>query len=87
MHRRGFLASAGLVGLAADPVHPAAPGPVLQWRQFAVTTRVTLLDQPGRAHLWLPLAQTARGYQTVLDTGCGAMAATKSCAMQPTGPP
>ena len=34
------------------------------WRQFEVTTRVTLLDAPGPAQLWLPLAQTAAGYQS-----------------------
>src|SRR5258708_7898278 len=45
---------------AADAV--AAPG----WRQFEVTTHVTLRDASGPARLWLPLAQTAGGYQTAL---------------------
>jgi transglutaminase-like putative cysteine protease len=68
MHRRGFLATAPLIGLPAGPVQAAAPPSVLQWRHFIVTTRVTLPRQPARAQLWLPLAQTAAGYQTVLDT-------------------
>ena len=29
-----------------------------------MTTRVTLPDAPGAAQLWLPLAQTAAGYQS-----------------------
>lgn len=36
------------------------------WRQFEVTTRVTLSDAPGPAQLWLPLAQTAAGYQSAV---------------------
>jgi len=34
------------------------------WRRFALTTRVTLLDSPGPAQLWLPLVQSAGDYQT-----------------------
>jgi transglutaminase-like putative cysteine protease len=38
------------------------------WRRFEITTRVALLDSPGAAQLWLPLAQTAGGYQVALDS-------------------
>jgi transglutaminase-like putative cysteine protease len=37
------------------------------WRRFEITTKVTLHDAPGAAQLWLPLAQTAGGYQTAGD--------------------
>jgi transglutaminase-like putative cysteine protease len=49
---------------AADLTEPAADVP---WRRFEVTTNVTLQDQSPDARLWLPLAQTASGYQTVVD--------------------
>ncbi len=37
------------------------------WRRFEITTKVTLPATGGAAQLWLPLAQTAGGYQTALD--------------------
>jgi transglutaminase-like putative cysteine protease len=43
------------------------PSPRNAWRQFEVTIRVMLQNSSGPARLWLPLAQTAGGYQTVLD--------------------
>ncbi|WP_159995876.1 transglutaminase family protein [Roseomonas sp. 18066] len=48
---------------AAPTLAPAPAG----WRRFELTTRVTLPDGPGPAQLWLPLAQTAGGYQAGLD--------------------
>ena len=69
MYRRHLLAAvmaAPTLAVArsacADEIVPAtgADG----WRQFEVTTRVTLPDAPGPAQLWLPLAQTAAGYQS-----------------------
>jgi transglutaminase-like putative cysteine protease len=67
MYRRGFLAAAPLIGLAAGSARSACSTPVISWRRFEVTTRVTLQDQSDHAQLWLPLAQTAGGYQVVLD--------------------
>ncbi len=46
----------------AEDAAPATEGG--GWRQFEVTTRVILSDAPGPAQLWLPLAQTAAGYQS-----------------------
>jgi len=67
MDRRSFLSGAAL-SVAGGAFSRAAraetqPG----WRRFEITTRVTLLDAPGAAQLWLPLAQTAGGYQAGLD--------------------
>ena len=67
MYRRHFMAAAmaapAFVHLArADDVVPVTDTD--GWRQFEVTTRVSLLDAPGPAQLWLPLAQTAAGYQS-----------------------
>lgn len=64
MKRRQFLSSVA-AGAALLPrsglAESAAP-----WRRFELTTRVTLQgDAPGR--LWLPLAQTAGGYQSASD--------------------
>lgn len=84
MNRRNFLASAATIAtvttLAAGTQRPrtaraetAAPARLAAmpgWRQFEIVTRVSLLDAPGAAQLWLPLAQTAGGYQTVLETRC-----------------
>jgi transglutaminase-like putative cysteine protease len=69
MQRRAFLASTATLPLvgraeAAEPV-PDAP-----WRRFEVATRVTLQNSAGAAELWLPLAQTAAGYQTALALQC-----------------
>ncbi len=77
MDRRVFLATTAIaplisrLGLDANRAEAAEPAPTLGWRQFEVTTRVTLQSAPGQsagpAQLWLPLAQTAGGYQTALD--------------------
>jgi len=64
MFRRGFLAAASVFAAPVWAAEPIQPG---TWRQFEVTTRVTLRDPSGPERLWLPLAQTAGGYQTVLD--------------------
>ena len=60
MERRVLLSSAFAASLApafrvSAAEAPASPG----WRRF----EITLLDSPGAAQLWLPLAQTADGYQ------------------------
>jgi transglutaminase-like putative cysteine protease len=78
MDRRVFLATTAVaplisrLSLGANRAEAAEPAPTLGWRQFEVTTRVTLQSAPGQsatgpAQLWLPLAQTAGGYQTVLE--------------------
>ncbi len=70
MHRRTFaaaLAATPLIGRGVTAADAAESEPALVWRKFEVTTRVTLQDQSAQARLWLPLAQTAGGYQTVLD--------------------
>jgi transglutaminase-like putative cysteine protease len=51
----------------AQPAYAADAAPVPGWRRFELYTRVTLLDSPGAAQLWLPLAQTAGDYQVALD--------------------
>ncbi|MGI4977811.1 MAG: transglutaminase-like domain-containing protein [Janthinobacterium lividum] len=69
MHRRhlvGALMASPCLALGR-PSHAQEAAPVKEgdgWRQFEVTTRVTLSDAPGPAQLWLPLAQTAAGYQS-----------------------
>lgn len=71
MDRRAFLSSAAALALAAGPGLRPSPARAASapagWRRFEITTRVSLLDAPGAAQLWLPLAQTAGGYQTGLD--------------------
>ncbi len=68
MQRRDFLATALLAPAFAPRATQAAnPAPDPAWRRFEIQTRVTLLDSPGPARLWLPLAQTAAGYQTAGD--------------------
>jgi len=70
MDRRAFLAATAAAPIVARiGLRPAAAADASAagWRRFEVTTRVTLLDSPGPAQLWLPLAQTAGGYQTALD--------------------
>jgi transglutaminase-like putative cysteine protease len=73
MHRRAFIAA-----VAASPVISSlssegnsyqivAPNPALVWRRFEITTKITLQNSSGKAQLWLPLAQTAAGYQTAID--------------------
>ena len=71
MHRREFLAASAampLMGLGVGQAAATETSPTLGWRQFEVTTRVTLRDQSANARVWLPLAQTAGGYQVVLET-------------------
>ena len=67
MKRRAFLAAAAAAPLTARLGWPYPAGAAEGWRRFEVRTRVTLLDSPGAAQLWLPLAQTAGGYQAALD--------------------
>lgn len=74
MDRRVFLSTA-VLSLAAGGLRPqtgmARPeeaGTTPGRRRFEITTRVTLLDAPGAARLWLPLLQTAGEHQTVLDS-------------------
>ena len=64
MNRRNFLAASAALPLAGLALPVAAAS---SWRRFEVTTRVTLQGSTGAAQLWLPLAQTAGGYQTALD--------------------
>ncbi len=68
MHRRTFLAASAATSLFGIRAGSAEPAQFAGWRQFEVTTRVTLQDPSADARLWLPLAQTAGGYQVVLDT-------------------
>jgi len=69
MNRRQFLAASAVLPLVRQ-TRAAESDPVPAWRHFAVTTRVVLRDSFGPAQLFLPLAQTAAGYQTVLDLQC-----------------
>ncbi len=72
MQRRSLLATALLVPAAGVPIAAwaAGPAPDPAWRRFEVQTRVMLLDSPGPARLWVPLAQTAAGYQTAGAPHC-----------------
>lgn len=68
MHRRALFSTAAL-GLAAGATPAAAqaqPAAPPGWRRFEIVTRVALPD-PGEAQLWLPLAQSAGGYQAPLE--------------------
>jgi hypothetical protein len=68
MNRRALLlagATAPLVGHFGLRAARATEAPVSAgWRLFEITTRVTLPAADGASRLWLPLAQTAAGYQT-----------------------
>lgn len=75
MNRRAFLFSTAALAFAGRAAAgSAAAAPTLSgattWRRFEITTRVTLLDASGAAQLWLPLAQTAGGYQTAAALRC-----------------
>ncbi|HEX3406114.1 MAG TPA: transglutaminase domain-containing protein [Caulobacteraceae bacterium] len=62
MDRRTMLAGAGALGVAAATraiALEAASG----WRRYRLTAEIDLAH-PGPAQLWVPLAQTAPGYQT-----------------------
>jgi len=73
MDRRTFIAAAVVSpaffrpGPNADFAQAAEQTPVDGWRRFEITTKVALLNSSGRARLWLPLAQTAAGYQTAIS--------------------
>jgi transglutaminase-like putative cysteine protease len=73
MHRRAFIVASAATpalmgfGAKADAIQVAERTPVGAWRQFVITTKVTLQNSSGQARLWLPLAQTAAGYQTAID--------------------
>ena len=78
MKRRNFLATllaapwvngAGLLPLtqAAEPTAEGGQAAEAGWRRFEITTRVALPEDAGAARLFLPLVQTAGGYQTALD--------------------
>lgn len=62
MHRRTLLQTLAAAPLLPLPAHAGAAA-----RSFDVITRVTLLDSPGPAQLWLPLAQAAGQYQEAAD--------------------
>jgi transglutaminase-like putative cysteine protease len=68
MNRRTLLAgaTAPLIASLAPEAFAQAPSP--SWRRFKVTTRVDLSATGESADLWLPLAQSIGGYQSVLDT-------------------
>jgi len=64
MDRRRVLAAAGALGAAAALGSTAeAAGAASGWRRYKLTAEIDLA-QPGPAQLWVPLAQTAPGYQT-----------------------
>ena len=73
MHRRAFIAATaavpliGTVGSKTNSAQAAEHSRAFVWRQFEITTTITLQNSSGRAQLWLPLAQTAAGYQTAID--------------------
>ena len=48
---------------ATGPMQSPEGVPAAGWRTFEITTKVSLQNAPGAAQLWLPLAQTAGGYQ------------------------
>ncbi|MBE9606943.1 transglutaminase domain-containing protein [Acetobacteraceae bacterium H6797] len=58
----GTLACPSLASAQTTSAARALPG----WRRFSVTSRVTIPDE-GAAQLYLPLAQTAGGYQASAD--------------------
>lgn len=75
MQRRHFFAGALCAPFAttASQATVAVQGPLpdIGWRRYEVTTRVALPDMAGAASVWLPLAQTAAGYQVVTETRHG----------------
>ena len=64
MDRRSVLAGAGALSAAAA-IGPAAEAldAASGWRRYKLTAEIDLAH-PGPAQLWVPLAQTAPGYQT-----------------------
>lgn len=67
INRRSLLAGAAALPVVARVFPAMAQDATAAWRRFQITTTVTLPDVSGPAVLWLPLAQTAGGYQVVLD--------------------
>ncbi len=73
MHRRAFIAATVAApaimgfGSKANSAQAAERTPVGKWRQFVITTKIILQNSSGQARLWLPLVQTAAGYQTAID--------------------
>ncbi|WP_374545514.1 transglutaminase family protein [Rhodoblastus sp.] len=66
LNRRSFLlaASGAAVLSRIDIAARAAENPPQAgWRRFELTTQVDLSTESGAAQLWLPLAQSAEGYQ------------------------
>ena len=72
MHRRAFIAATaaapviGPLSSKANSVQATEVNPGFAWRRFEITTKITLQNSPGQARLWLPLVQTAAGYQTAI---------------------
>ena len=64
-----LLGSTGFIPRIEAEDVPSSPVPstASEWRKFEITTRVVLPDDAGAAQLFLPLAQTAGGYQNALD--------------------
>jgi hypothetical protein len=73
MNRRTFIAATAVVpvigplGSKTNSAQAAEPNRAFVWRRFEITTTITLQNSSGQAQLWLPLAQTAAGYQTAID--------------------
>ena len=64
LSKRGFLLPSEAKAESAGNL----PGQEAEWRSFEVTTRVILPDDTNAGQLFLPMAQTAGGYQTVYNT-------------------
>ena len=62
MDRRTVLAGAGALGVAAA-TRALADATSDGWRRYKLTAEIDLAH-PGPAQLWVPLAQSAPGYQT-----------------------
>ncbi|SEQ06368.1 Transglutaminase-like enzyme, putative cysteine protease [Faunimonas pinastri] len=96
LNRRRFLLNAGAASLAAplasmmlsragtafaaEAGKPGEPG----WRAFEVTTRVDLADAEGAAQLWLPVIQSAEGYQKASAPKWSTAADSARLAQDPT---
>jgi transglutaminase-like putative cysteine protease len=72
MYRRAFIAATVAsptmfrLGSKTDSAQAAERTHIGLWRQFVITTKIILQNSSGQARLWLPLAQTAAGYQTAI---------------------
>jgi transglutaminase-like putative cysteine protease len=67
MNRRALLLAGATLPLTRTLARATENPNPARWRRFEVTTRVALPASAGAARLWLPLPQTAAGYQTTLD--------------------